>query len=124
MHKYIDVEWAACPITWRSMKGGNVMLAEGTVGCKVGLLPIVVMSSTEAEFMELVVMGRMFLYCRSVMWDLGMSRRVASIAYEDNGVCTIMVQTQKLTPGAWHIAIKYHVVCQEVEGDLIELERI
>ena len=123
-HKYIDAEWATCPIVLCSMRGGNEMLAEVTVGCKAGLLPIVVMSSTEAEFMEVVVMGRMFLYCRSVTWDLGISQYVATITYGDNGVCTMMVQTQKPTPRARHIDIKYHVVCQWVDGDLIKLERV
>ena len=69
-------------------------------------------------------MGRMYLYCRSVMWDLGVPQCAATIAYEDNDACTMMAQAQKPTPRARHIDIKYHVICQWVEDDLIKLERI
>jgi hypothetical protein len=124
MHGYMDAEWATCPITRRSMGGGNVMLAGGVVGYKAGLLPTVAMSSTESEFMEAAVMGRMFLYCRSVMWDMGVPQCAATVAYEDNDACTMMAQAQKPTARARHIDVKYHVLCQWVEQDLIKLERI
>ena len=74
--------------------------------------------------MEAAVMGRMFLYCRSVLWDLGVPQCAATVAYEDNDACTMMAQAQKPTPRARHIDIKYHVLCQWVEQDLIKLERI
>ena len=70
MHGYMDAEWATCPITLCTMGGGNMMVAGGAVGYKAGLLPTVAMASTETEYMEAVVMGRMYLYCHSVMWDL------------------------------------------------------
>ena len=63
MHGYMDAEWATCPITRRSMSGGNLMVAGGAVGYKAGLLPTVVMSSTEAEYMEAAVMGRIWNPC-------------------------------------------------------------
>jgi hypothetical protein len=113
-----------CPITRKSMGGGNVMLAGGTAGYRAGLLPTVAMSSTEAEFMEAAVMGRMYIYCRSVMWDMGVPQCAATVAYEDNDACTMMAQAQKPTPRARHIDIKYHVICQWVEDDLLKLERI
>ena len=53
------------------MGGGMIMIAGGAVGWKANLLPTVAMSSTEAEFMEAAVMGRMMLFYRSTMWDLG-----------------------------------------------------
>ena len=100
------------------------MVAGGAVGYKGGLLPTVAMSSTEAEYMEPGVMGRMYLYCRIVMWDLSVPQCSATIAYEDNDACTMMAQAQKPTPRARRIDIKYHVICQWVEGDLLKLERI
>ena len=85
------------------MGGGNLIVAGGTVGYKAGLLPTVAMSSTEAEYMETVVMGRMYLYCRSVMWDLGIPQSAASIAYEDTDACTTMANSPKPTPCTCHI---------------------
>ena len=100
------------------------MVAGGAVGYKAGVLPTVAMSSTEAEYMEAAVMGRLYAYCRSVIWDLGVPQCSAAIAYEDNDACTMMAQAQKPTPRAHHIDIKYHVIYQWVEGDLLKLERI
>ena len=58
------------------------------------------------------------------MWDLGAPQCSATIAYEDKDSCTMLAQAQKPTPRARHIGIKYHVICQWVEGDLLKLERI
>ena len=98
MYSYMDAEWATCPITRRLMGGGFIMIAGGAVDWKVQLLPTVAMSLTEAEYTEAAVMGRMYLYCRSVMWDLGVPQCSATIAYEDNAACTMMAQAQKTTP--------------------------
>ena len=56
------------------------MVAGGTVGFKAGLLPTVAMSSTEAEYMEAAVMWRMYLYCQSIVWDLGVPQCSATSA--------------------------------------------
>ena len=50
------------------MGGAALVLAGGVVGYKAMLQPTVAMSSTEAEFMEAAVMGRMMLYYRSALW--------------------------------------------------------
>ena len=74
--------------------------------------------------MEAAVMGRMMLYCRSVLWDLGVPQCAATVGYEDNDACTFMAMAQKPTPRIRHIDIKYHALCQWVEQDLIKLEHI
>ena len=74
------------------------MVTGGTVGYNTGLLPMVAMLSTEAEYMEATAMGRMYMYCWSIMWDLGVPQCSATIAYEDNDACTMMAQAQKPTP--------------------------
>ena len=89
----MNAEWATCPITRRSMGGVNVFAVGGTVGFNAGLLPTVAMSSTQAEYMELAVMGRMYLYCMSVIWDLGVPHCLVTIAYKDNDACMMTVQS-------------------------------
>ena len=44
--------------------------------------------------------------------------------YEDNDACTSMANADKPTPRTRHMDIKYKVLCQWVEQDLIRLERI
>ena len=58
------------------------------------------------------------------MWDLGVPQCVAMIRYKDNGACTVMAMAQTPTPHTQHINIKYHVICQWVEQDLVKLERL
>ena len=94
------------------MDCGVIMIAGGVVGWKVQLLLTVAMSLTEAEYMEAAVM----------MWDLGVPQCAATIRYEDNDACTSMAMSEKPMPRTRHIDIKYHVIYQWVEQDLIKLE--
>ena len=58
------------------------------------------------------------------MWDLGIPQCAATIGYEDNDACTSMAMAEKPSPRTRHIDIKYHVICQWTEQDLIKLERV
>ena len=100
------------------------MLAGGPVGYKASLHPTVALSTTEAEFMQAAVFGRMMLYCRSVMWDLDIPQYAANIGYEDTEACTMMAMAQKPTPRTQHIDIKHQALCQWVEQDLVKLEKV
>jgi hypothetical protein len=66
----------------------------------------------------------MCLFVRSILWDLDIPQKAATIAYEDNDGCTSMANAQKPTPRTRHIDIKYFTLCDWVERDLIILEQI
>jgi hypothetical protein len=68
--------------------------------------------------------GKLLLYVRSILWDLGIPQHAASILYEDNDACTAMAKAQKPTSRTRHMDIKYNVICEWVEQDLIKLSRI
>jgi len=68
--------------------------------------------------------GKIILFIRSVMWDLGIPQDVSTILYEDNDACTAMANAQKPTPRTRHMDINYNVLCEWVERDLIKLERV
>ncbi|KAL7523787.1 hypothetical protein ACHAXR_000330, partial [Thalassiosira sp. AJA248-18] len=124
LHSYMDSDWATDPRTRRSFGGRCLRLAGGSVAYKSCLQPTIARSSTEGEFMEAADSGKMLLFVRSVMWDLGVPQCSASIAYEDNDACTAMANAQKPTPRARHMDIKHRVLCEWVERDLIKLERV
>ena len=124
LHGYVDSDWATCPKTRRSMTGVCISLAGGTIAYKTKLQATVAQSSTEAEFMGASDFGKMMLYIRSILWDLGIPQHSASFLYEDNDACTAMAMAQKPTPRARHMDIKFYALCQWVERDLIKLERI
>ena len=94
---YVDAEWGTCPQTRRSFTGCCLRLAGGTIAYKTKLQPTVAQSSTEAEFMGGADAGKMLLYVRSIMWDLGIPQLAASPLYEDNDAATAMANSSKPT---------------------------
>jgi len=123
-HGYMDSSWADCPLTRRSTGGLVMRLAGGPIAWKSRLWPTVASSSTEAEYNMASDGGRMSLYCRSILWDLGIPQEAATILYEDNDGATAMANAGKPTPRSRHIDIKYYAIQEWVERDLVLLTRI
>jgi hypothetical protein len=119
-----DSNWAACLKTRRSTTGINVNIAGGAIGYKTKLQPTVAGSSTEAEFMAAYDAGKMVLFLRSIMYDLGIPQQAASIIFEDNDGATAMANAQKPTTRTRHMDIKYFLLAEWVERDLMILERV
>ena len=69
-------------------------------------------------------MGKMALFVRSILWDLGIPQCSAMMLYEDNDAATAMANSQKPTPQALHMDIKYRVLAEWVDRDLVCLERV
>jgi hypothetical protein len=123
-HGYMDSSWGDCLLTRRSFGGTLMRLAGGPIAYKSKLQPTVACSSTEAEFMQASDTGRISLYVRSILWDLGVPQDAATILYEDNDGATAMANAGKPTPRSRHIDIKFYALQEWVERDLLVLERI
>ncbi len=94
------------------------------VAYKTQLQDTIAISSTESEFMAAYKLGKMLLYVCSILWDLKVPQEAASWLYENNNACTAMANAQKPTSCTRHMDIRYHVLCEWVEHDLIVLERV
>jgi hypothetical protein len=92
------------------------------IAYKYKIQPTVTGLSTEAEFMATYDTGEMILFVHSMLWDLGIPQEAATVLYEDNDACTAMGNAQKPTPQT--MDIKYFLVCDWVERDLMHPERI
>jgi hypothetical protein len=68
--------------------------------------------------------GKMILFVRSILWDLGIPQEAATVMHEDNDACTAMGNAQKLIPCTQHMDIKYFLLCNWVKRDLMHLERV
>jgi hypothetical protein len=68
--------------------------------------------------------GKMSLFVRSVLWDLDIPQEAATVLYEDIDACTAMGNAQKPTTRTRHMDIKYFLICEWVDRDLMHLERI
>jgi hypothetical protein len=120
----MDSGWGSCLLTRHSFGGVMMRMAGGPVAYKARLQPTVAGSSTEAEFMMSYDGGRMSLYLRSILWDLGVPQDAATILYEDNDSATAMANAGKPTPRSRHIDIKFYAIQEWVERDLVILQRI
>ncbi len=68
--------------------------------------------------------GWMILFIQSILCDIGIPQEAASILYEDNNACIAMAMAQKPTPLTRHMDIKYHVLIDWIECNLLQLEHI
>ena len=64
------------------------------------------------------------LFVRSIIWNLGIPQRASTVLYEDNDTAIAMVNAQKFTPHAQHMDIKYKVLVQWVDRNLIHLDHV
>jgi len=69
-------------------------------------------------------LGKALLYVRSILWDLDVPQEATSRPFEANDACTAMANAQKPTSCTRHMDIRYHVLCEWVERDLIVLEQV
>ncbi|KAL7550695.1 hypothetical protein ACHAWF_013913, partial [Thalassiosira exigua] len=104
---WVDSDWASCPQTRRSSGGTCVRIAGGPTGYRSGLHPTVEGSSTEAEYVEAYKGGKLTLFCRSVLYDVGVPQSVATLVYEDNDACIAMANSRKPTSRTRYMDIKY-----------------
>jgi hypothetical protein len=124
LHGFVDSDWATCPKTHCSFTGVCIHLAGGTSAYKSKIQPTVAQLSTEAEFIGISDFGRLILFKRSVLWDVGVSHAAASILYEDNNACIAMVMVQKPILRMCHMDIKFHALVEWVKHDVLCLECI
>jgi hypothetical protein len=101
-----------------------IHLAGGTIAYKCKFQPTVAGSSTKVEFMVACDTGKMILFVRSIMWDLGIPQDATTTLYEDNGACTAMGNAPKPTTCTCHMDIKYFSICEWTNCNLMQLECI
>ncbi len=113
---YGGSDWATCVKTRRSFSGICIQLAGRTIAYKTKFQPTIALSTTKAEFMAAVDVGRMSLFVRSILWDLGVPQEAATVTYEDNNGCMAMGNAQKPTAQTRHIDIKYFALATGSSG--------
>jgi hypothetical protein len=56
--------------------------------------------------------GKMILFVRSILLDLGIPQQAASVLFEDNDACTAMVNALKPTTRTRHMDIRYFALSE------------
>ena len=124
LHGYVDADWASDTRTRRSMTGIGMYLAGAPVAYRARLQPTVAMSTTESEFVAASDAGKMALYLRSVLSELGLNTDAATPLYEDNAAAIKMANAQRPTRRTRHLDIRHFALLDWVERDQVILAHI
>jgi hypothetical protein len=121
---YVDSDWASDMRHRRSISGIAYLLAGGVIAYKTRVQPVISTSSTEAEFVAACDAGKIALYLRSILAELGIPQTQATVLYEDNVGAQLMANAGQPTKRTRHMDIKFFALQDWVEHDLLVLERI
>jgi hypothetical protein len=120
----VDSDWAADSAKRKSISGIIIMLAGGCIAYKSKFQDIIALSTTEAEFVAACDAGKIILFFRSLLEDLGIPQATATVLYEDNNGALMMANAQQPTRRTRHIDIKHFSILDWVERDLLILQAI
>ena len=124
LHAYSDSDWGSDREHRRSVSGIALMLGGGVILYKTKYQPTVAGSSTEAEFAAASGTGKLVLYVRSILFELGFEQTDPTVIHEDNRGCLFLANAQKPTKRTRHVAIKQFMIQDWVETDQILMSAI
>jgi hypothetical protein len=120
----VDADWASDSKTHRSVSGTSIFLAGAPVIYKSRMQPTVSLSSTESEFISASEGGKMTLYFRTILNDIGMTQHVPTQMFADNQACISMANARQPTRRTRHLDIKYFALLDWVETDQLIMSHI
>ena len=123
-HGFVDADWAGDTKHRKSMTGLGLFLAGAPVVYRSRFQPTVSLSSTESEFIAAAEAGKMSLYLRSIMTQLGFEPTGAKTLYEDNAAAIAMANAQRPTRRTRHLDIKHFALLDWTETDQVILSSI
>ncbi|KAI2498327.1 gag-polypeptide of LTR copia-type [Fragilaria crotonensis] len=104
---FSDSDWGSDFSHRRSISGMIIMLSGAAIVYKTRYQKAVALSSTEAEFVAAADTGKMILYIRSLLRDLGFLQPTPTKLHMDNTGAVFMVEAQAPTKRTRHVDIRY-----------------
>jgi len=124
MAAFSDSDWAGCRKTRNSITGWLIMLAGAAIAYKTRFQNTITHSSTDAEWLAACDVGKVILYYRSLLEELGIPQYDATVLYEDNRGALFMANAQQTTSRTRHIDIREFALVDWVEQDLMILATV
>ena len=121
---FVDSDWGGNWKNRKSISGSTIFMAGAPVMYKTKMQQTVALSSTEAEFVAASETGKMILYIRSLLDELGIYVKKATPMYIDNAGARQMANAQKPTRRTRHLDIRYFALTEWTERDFIILKPI
>jgi hypothetical protein len=104
---FSDSDWGSDFSHRRSISGMIIMLSGAAIIYKTKYQKTVALSSTEAEFVSASDAGKMILYVRHLLRDLGISLPDPTQLYVDNTGAVFMIEAQAPTKRTRHVDIRH-----------------
>ena len=123
-HAYVDADWAGDVSHRKSVSGIGILFAGAAVLYKTMYQKVIAMSSTEAKFYSLSGAGKMTLYIRSILDDLGIDQTDATQIFEDKQGCLQLVTAGQTTKRSRHINIREFAIMDWIERHLLNILQI
>ena len=121
---YSDSDWGSDTTHRRSVSGIIILVAGAAVVYKTQYQRAVALSSTEAEFVSASDAGKLALYIRSLLADLGFKESNPTSLRIDNRGAIHMVTAGAPTKRTRHVDIRYFALLQWAETGQLTAEPI
>jgi hypothetical protein len=113
-HRFSDADWSGDEDTSRSTSGYAFISGRGTLGWSSKRQNMVVLSSTESEYIGLSNAGQHLAWLRTFFAELGYERTGPTELFCDNQAAIILCKDPQFRARTKHIKRKYHFIRDDI----------
>ncbi|CAM8932959.1 unnamed protein product [Rhodiola kirilowii] len=119
LRAYCDADWAACPVTRRSITGHCVLLGPSVVSWKTKKQPVVSRSSAESEYRSMAATCCELVWLARLIKDMGVQVETPVPLFCDNKAAIHIAHNPVFHERTKHVELDCHLVRSHVTSKFI-----